>query len=143
MCIKKTINNYNVMTTDLRQEIKRDLKLRDKANEETKILMSIERTSFANIRTFLSFVRTSLSLIIAAFALHQYFNTTLSMLFGIVLVPAALVIGYMGYFKFAQKRNLINSKRKNYIPAKEMLVILKADKTPSMQVSHTSLAETK
>jgi len=131
------------MATDLRKEIKRDLKLRDKANEETKILMSIERTSFANIRTFLSFVRTSLSLIIAAFALHQYFDTKVSMLFGAVLVPVALFIGYTGYSKFAEKRNLINKKRENYIPAKEMLVMLKAEKTPSMKVSHINLAETK
>jgi len=131
------------MITDLHKEIKRDLKLRDQANEESKILMSIERTSFANTRTFLSFVRTSLSLIIAAFALHQYFNTTISMLFGVVLVPIALIIGYTGYCKFAEKRNLINSKRANYIPAKEMLVMLKAEKKPSMKVSHINLTETK
>jgi len=131
------------MATDLHKEIKRDLKLRDKANEETKILMSIERTSFANTRTFLSFVRTSLSLIIAAFALHQYFNTTLTMLFGSVLIPIAFYIGYTGYRKFAEKRNLINSKRASYIPAKEMLAILKAEKNPPMQVSHLRVAETK
>ena len=129
------------MTTDLRKEIKRDLKLRDKANEETKILMSIERTSFANTRTFLSFIRTSLSLIIAAFALHQYFNTTQSMLIGLVLIPLAVIIGYLGYRKFSEKRNLINSKRNSYIPAKEMLAILKADKALPMKVSHVNLSE--
>jgi putative membrane protein len=120
---------YNVyMSPDLKDEVRRDLKLQEKANGEIKDTLAIERTSFANERTFLAYMRTALSLIVAGFSLHQFFKSDISSWLACVLIPAGLYIGYKGYLKFVKKRAMIKRKRAAYVPAKQMLALLKAEK---------------
>ncbi|GAA4311607.1 DUF202 domain-containing protein [Nibribacter koreensis] len=120
---------YNVyMSPDLKDEVKRDLKLQEKANGEIKDTLAIERTSFANERTFLAYMRTALSLIVAGFSLHQFFKSDISMWLACILIPAGVYIGYKGYLKFVKKRAMIKRKRAAYVPAKQMLALLKAEK---------------
>ncbi|WP_205503458.1 YidH family protein [Rufibacter psychrotolerans] len=123
------------MSPECRKEVKRDLKVKEKANAEIKDTLAIERTSFANERTFLAYLRTSLSLIIAGISLHQFFNTAVSMWIAVVLIPLGLAIGAVGYRKFTRKRALIQRKREAYVPAKQMLALLKAEKAGQMSVS--------
>ncbi|KAA3440753.1 YidH family protein [Rufibacter hautae] len=123
------------MTPEFREEVKKDLKVKEKANAEIKDTLAIERTSFANERTFLAYLRTSLSLIIAGVFLHQFFNSTVSMWIAVFLIPLGIVIGGIGYRKFAKKRALIQRKRDAYVPAKQMLVLLKAEKSMQMNIS--------
>ncbi|MFB9863346.1 YidH family protein [Rufibacter immobilis] len=124
------------MNPELREEVRKDLKVQEKANAEIKDALAFERTSFANERTFLAYLRTSLSLIIAGVSLHQFFNTTASMWLAAILIPLGLGIGIVGYRKFAKKRMLIQVKREAYVPAKQMLALLKAEKANQMKVSH-------
>ncbi|WP_210461968.1 YidH family protein [Rufibacter roseolus] len=122
------------MTPEFREEVKKDLKVKEKANAEIKDTLAIERTSFANERTFLAYLRTSLSLIIAGVSLHQFFNSTVSMWIAAFLIPLGIVIGGIGYRKFAIKRALIQHKRDAYVPAKQMLALLKAEKSVQMNM---------
>ncbi|RNI23408.1 YidH family protein [Rufibacter latericius] len=123
------------MTPEFEKEVKKDLKVKEKANAEIKDTLAIERTSFANERTFLAYLRTSLSLIIAGVSLHQFFNTAASMWIAATIIPLGVIIGAIGYRKFAQKRALIQRKREAYIPAKQMLALLKAEKSVAMKIS--------
>ncbi|QHL89400.1 DUF202 domain-containing protein [Nibribacter ruber] len=109
-------------------EVRRDLKIKEKANGEIKDALAIERTSFANERTFLAYLRTALSLIIAGFSLHQFFKSEISVWLACILIPTGLYIGYKGYLKFVKKRAFIKRKREAYVPAKQMLALLKAEK---------------
>ncbi len=132
---------YNIyMTPDFRKEVKRDLKIKEKANTEIKETLAIERTEFSNERTFLAYLRTALSLVIAGFSLHQFFNTTASMWLAAVLIPVGLGIGFVGVRKFLAKRELIKRKREAYVPAKQMLAILKAEKAKELSGGHHNMA---
>jgi putative membrane protein len=125
----KNTMEYNIyMSPEFRDEVKRDLKIKEKANVEIKDTLAIERTSFANERTFLAYMRTALSLIVAGFSLHQFFKSDISMWLAGILIPAGLYIGYKGYLKFVKKRALIKRKRDAYVPAKQMLALLKAER---------------
>ncbi|WP_207436249.1 DUF202 domain-containing protein [Sabulibacter ruber] len=123
------------MTPEFRKEVKQDLKVKEKANTEIKDTLAIERTSFANERTFLAYLRTSLSLIIAGISLHQFFNTAVSMWIAAALIPLGVIIGGIGCRKFMKKRSLIQHKRDMYVPAKQMLAMLKAEKASQMKIS--------
>ncbi|MFC6996187.1 DUF202 domain-containing protein [Rufibacter roseus] len=132
---------YNIyMTPEFRKEVKRDLKIQQKANAEIKDTLAIERTEFSNERTFLAYLRTALSLIVVGISLHQFFNSTVSMYLAAVLIPLGLGIGYIGFRKFIKKRALIQRKREAYVPAKQMLAILKAEKAAEMKVSHRDMS---
>lgn len=139
--VYKGTMEYNIyMTPEFREEVKRDLKIKKKANAEIKDTLAIERTEFSNERTFLAYLRTALSLIVVGISLHQFFNSTISMYLAGVLIPLGAVIGYVGFRKFLKKRDLIKRKREAYMPAKQMLAILKAEKAGEMKVSHSDMA---
>ncbi|WP_181307847.1 YidH family protein [Rufibacter sp. XAAS-G3-1] len=123
------------MAPELREEVRKELKVKEKANAEIKDALAIERTTFANERTFLAYLRTSLSLVIVGISLHQFFNTALSMWVAVFLIPLGVVIGAIGYRKFTQKRAFIRRKRDAYVPAKQMLALLKAEKANQLHVS--------
>lgn len=120
---------YNIyMTPELRSEVKRDLKVKEKANVEIKDSLSFERTTIANERTFLAYSRTALSLVIAGFSLHEFFDSKISMWLGSLIIPIGLIIGFVGYRKFVKRKELIQRKKDAYVPAKQMLALLKAEK---------------
>ncbi|WP_192823013.1 DUF202 domain-containing protein [Rufibacter sp. LB8] len=132
---------YNIyMTPEFKKEVKQDLKVKEKANAEIKDTLAIERTEFSNERTFLAYLRTALSLIIAGFSLHQFFNTNASMWLAAIIIPVGVVIGVVGLYKFMAKRALIKRKREAYVPAKQMLALLKAEKAKETDPRYSGVA---
>lgn len=122
------------MSPELLKEVKADLKIQKKANSEIKDVLAIERTIFSNERTFLAYLRTALSMIIVGISMHQFFNTQISTIIAFILIPIGCVIGYIGFRNFSRKRAFIKRKRDSYIPAKQMLAILKAEKAAKSKV---------
>ncbi len=87
------------MDTKTQQHINKDLILRER--------LAIERTSMANDRTLLSFVRTSLYFIIAGITLNNLLNISYGFWLEISCWAVAillLVIGFINFYK--QKKKL-------------------------------------
>lgn len=132
---------YNIyMTPELRREVKRDLRVKEKANAEIKDSLSFERTTIANERTFLAYSRTALSLVIAGFSLHEFFGSTVSMWLGSVIIPLGIGIGFTGYRKYVRRKELIQRKKDAYVPAKQMLALLKVEKGEELNQRQSQIA---
>jgi len=58
----------------------------------------------------------------------------------IFLIPAGAVIGVIGFRNFMEKRAFIQRKRDSYIPAKQMLAVLKAEKAAEMKAANNLLS---
>lgn len=124
------------MEPQFEKELKKDLKVREKVNAEIKDVLAIERTSFANERTFLAYLRTSLSLIISGVGLHEFFGSTFSMWIAIILIPLGLMVGGIGCKKYGEKRTFIKHRKDAYTPARQLMAMLKASKVRKIKLAH-------
>ena len=66
--------------------------------------LAVDRTELANERTFLAYIRTSLTAIIVGVGLIGYFETGIYANFGILLVPIGLILLFIGTYRFITKR---------------------------------------
>ncbi|HSI89510.1 MAG TPA: DUF202 domain-containing protein [Adhaeribacter sp.] len=96
------------------QDLKQHLEVTEKANREIRDNLAIERTEFANERTFLAFMRTALGLIVAGFSLVQFFQDRFYVWIGVLFLPAGLILGLLGLQKFLTRRRHITGKRSAY-----------------------------
>ena len=104
------------METDNTRHLKNDLRVQEKANIEIKDTLAIERTQFANERTFLAYMRTSMVFVVAGFSLIQFFQNQIYMWVGGLFVPAGIILSVIGMWKFITKRAEIDKHRANYTP---------------------------
>ena len=64
----------------------------------------LERTRLANERTLLTYLRFSLTLVIAGFTLINFFRENLYVWVGVVLVPVGVAVAVGGWFRSRQRR---------------------------------------
>jgi putative membrane protein len=62
--------------------------------------LALDRTIFANERTFLAWCRTSLTLVIAGISLIKFFGHSIYTAVGAVSVAAGVVIFILGYARY-------------------------------------------
>ena len=98
------------------QHLKNELRVQEKANIEIRDNLAIERTQFANERTFLAYMRTAMVLILAGFSLIQFFEGQIFMWVGALFIPAGIILNIIGLRKFIAKRTEIEKHRANYTP---------------------------
>lgn len=81
---------------------KNDLILRDN--------LAINRTKLANERTFLSYLRSSVALIIAGVSIISISTQPWFTLIGIICIPFGVFAGTFGVFRFTKVNRLIKSE---------------------------------
>ena len=104
------------METGNTRNLKKDLEVQEKANNEISDNLAIERTQFANERTFLAYMRTSMGFILAGFSLIKFFEGQVYVWIGALLIPAGIILSLIGMWKFITKRTAIDQHRANYTP---------------------------
>lgn len=82
---------------------KKDIILRD--------WLAIDRTVLANERTFLSYIRTSLTLFIGGISFIKFFDISIVKLIGWIFIPIGIIVSIIGIFKYYDiKREMNNLK---------------------------------
>lgn len=102
------------------QQLKQELKVQEKANVEIRDNLAIERTQFANERTFLAYMRTAMGFALAGFSLIQFFKDQVYMWVGALFIPAGIFLSIIGMWKFITKRTEIERHRANYTPTSQV-----------------------
>jgi putative membrane protein len=109
------------------EHIKRDLEVKEKANIEIRDNLAIERTQFANERTFLAYIRTAMGLVLAGFSLMPFFHDKVFVWVGVVFIPAGIFVSIIGLKKFLVKRQHIMHRRASYTPTSPIHANLAAE----------------
>jgi len=110
-----------------KRNLENDLKVKEKANNEINDNLAIERTQFANERTFLAYMRTSMGFILAGFSLIQFFKGQVYVWIGALFIPAGIILSLIGMWKFIAKRTAIDKHRANYTPTSHLHAQLAAE----------------
>ena len=113
-------NDLKTMETGKTRQIKKELKVQEKANVEIKDNLAIERTQFANERTFLAYMRTSMGFVLAGFSLIRFFEGQIYVWIGGLLIPVGIALSLIGMWKFISKRSQIDRHRENYTPTSQI-----------------------
>lgn len=100
----------------VKKEIKKDLKVQEKQNLEIGDRLAMERTKFANERTFLAYTRTALAMILAGLTFLKIFQDPIYMAIGIFFIPLGIGFGLYGYRRFTQKQAQITGHTQSYTP---------------------------
>lgn len=74
--------------------------------KKTSDRLAIRRTRMAADRTFLSYIRTALTMVAIGATFVNFLSTPLLKIFGWVLIPASLVILIYGFIIWTKIRNM-------------------------------------
>ena len=96
------------------EHLKRHLLVKEIENTEIRDSLALERTRFANERTFLAYVRTAMGLVLGGFSMVQFFHHKVFVWVGGVFVPIGILVGLLGLKKYLVKRKTISEKRAAY-----------------------------
>ena len=96
------MSTNNFITKNLYQKfIEKELPLNDQ--------LAAARSILANERTFLSYQRTALTLLVAGFSFIKFFNLFWMELIGWIFVPSAVITIILGIFRYIKMRDLIRN----------------------------------
>jgi len=104
------------MDKESKEAIKQELKVKEKENVEIRDSLAIERTKFANERTFLAYIRTAMALIIAGFSLMNFFRDDIYKFIGVLFIPIGIGAGIYGFRRFRRKKLAITQHKQAYTP---------------------------
>lgn len=76
-------------------------------------ILAMERTTMANERTFLAYIRTSMTLLIPGVTGFQLADSLLLKIVSALFVPLGIVVFIVGVFRFLKKRRLRRLIAKN------------------------------
>ena len=108
------------------EHLRRNLKVTERANVEIRDNLAIERTRFANERTFLAYIRTAMGLVLAGFSLMQFFHDKIFVWVGVVFIPLGIFVSIIGLKKYLVKRQFILQHRANYTPTSALFAKMAA-----------------
>ncbi|MDX5435641.1 MAG: DUF202 domain-containing protein [Pontibacter sp.] len=102
---------------DAKEEIKRlkkKLKIQERKNNEVRDQMALERTVFANERTFMAYLRTAMAIVGAGIIAAKFANDLYLKIAGFVLLPIGFALGVYGFYRYRQKQNIILHHHQHY-----------------------------
>lgn len=108
------------MEQSAKATIKQEIKATEKANAEIRDSMAIERTQLANERTFLAYICTAMTLVLAGFSLMNFFKEIFYVWAGAIFIPLGLAAGVIGLIKFVQKRKAISTHKEANTPTSQI-----------------------
>ena len=113
-----------------KNRIKKDLKVQEKQNLEMRDRLAMERTTLANERTFLSYVRSAFAMVIAGLTFIKLFwDDPLYVWIGVAFVPGGLLVGLWGYHRFYKKRDEVAEHTSTYKPTSPVHAVVAEQET--------------
>ncbi len=109
-----------------RRKIRSNLKIQDKLNLEIRDTLAMERTKLSNERTFLSYTRTAIAMVLGGLTFIKLFNDPIYIGLGIISIPAGIAFGFYGYYRFSKKRHEISFHTRSYRPTSPILAEVEA-----------------
>jgi putative membrane protein len=110
------MNLKGILHRSAAKEVKKELKVQEKQNVEIRDQLAMERTKLANERTFLAYSRTGMALVIAGLSFIKFFEDPLYKVLGALFIPMGLIVGFIGYRKYARKQEKIDTHTSAYTP---------------------------
>lgn len=96
------------------KKLKKKLKQQEKKNNEIRDQMAVQRTIFANERTLMAYLRTSLAIIGGGFAAIKLSKHIYMEIIGLVLMPIGLALAIYSLYRYVQKQKLINRQKEEF-----------------------------
>jgi len=104
------------MEAEQKKAIKQELKIKEKVNLEIRDKLAMDRTKFANERTFLAYIRTAMTLVLGGFSLTQFFENDIYKLIGLLFIPLGILAGFYGLQRFLHNKKKIEENEQIYTP---------------------------
>ena len=96
------------------KRLKKKLKVQEKKNSEIRDQMALERTIFANERTFMAYLRTAIAIVGAGIIAAKFANDLYLKIAGFVLLPVGFALGVYGFYRYRQKQKIILNHHQHY-----------------------------
>ena len=96
------------------KKLKKKLKHQERKNAEIRDQMALQRTIFANERTLMAYLRTSIALIGGGFAAVKLSQHVYMEVIGILLMLAGVALALYSFYRYLQKQKLIQRQRQDY-----------------------------
>lgn len=110
-----------ILSRRAKRKIRKKLKLQEKLNLEIRDHLAMERTKLANERTFLSYTRTAMAMVLGGLTFIKFFDDLLYIVLGIFSIPFGVAIGVYGYTRFSKKKEDILHHSLAYHPIAPVL----------------------
>lgn len=94
--------------------LKREIKLKEKLNNEIRDEMAMQRTIFANERTLMAYLRTSMAIVAGGFIAIKFSNDLYLKIAGVVLIVLGIAVGVYSFYRYRQKQNIIEHHNSRY-----------------------------
>ena len=98
------------------KRLKKKLKVQEKKNSEIRDQMATQRTIFANERTLMAYLRTSMTVSIGGFAAIKFSNDLYLEIIGIILIPVGVILAIYSFVRYRNKQKLIETHHQDYTP---------------------------
>lgn len=85
--------------------------LQEEIRTDVQQSLALERTVMANQRTLMSFLRTALAIVGAGLTIQHFSNLVWLTVVGLLLIPAGLVLGILGYFSYRNRKKQIGENK--------------------------------
>ncbi len=81
--------------------------------------LAAARSILSNERTFLSYQRTALTLIVAGFSFIKFFHMAFLTIIGWIFIPSAVITIFLGTYRYIKMKDLIRNIEYQAIRKKE------------------------
>ncbi len=71
--------------------------------------LAAARSILSNERTYLSYQRTALTLIVAGFSFIKFFDMAILTIIGWIFIPSALITFFLGSYRYIKMKDLIRN----------------------------------
>ncbi|MFD2513835.1 YidH family protein [Pontibacter locisalis] len=95
------------------KKLKKKLKVQEKKNAEIRDQMAMQRTIFANERTLMAYLRTSITIIAGGFAAVKFSDDLYLELIGATLLPIGAILAIYSFLRYRKKQRLIEGHHKS------------------------------
>ncbi len=96
------------------KKLKKKLKVQEAKNAEIRDQMSVQRTIFANERTLMAYLRTSMTVSIGGFAAIKFSDDLYLEVIGAILIPIGIILAIYSFIRYRHKQNIIDNHHQNY-----------------------------
>lgn len=98
------------------KHLKKEIKLKEKMNNEIRDAMAMQRTVFANERTLMAYLRTAMVIVAGGFVAVKFSDDLYLEIGGAALILIGLAIGAYSFYRYTQKQKIIESHTGRYAP---------------------------
>lgn len=111
------MDNLEPLNKAEKKAVKSEQKIQEKQNLEMRDILAIDRTKLANERTFLSYLRTAMALVLSGLTFLKVFGQDLFyILLAISFIGVGLGIVAFGYYRFSRKKRKVSALAHVYTP---------------------------